>query len=496
MSTLRSILELYGSFDQALIDDDNPALAATIDGLFPGSSANRGWYGELEEFFFSGTEDGPKRRAEAADALSHLVGSDRQADAPSLVQQSQIFYGLLALNQVQHESPTAALPDRAAVIAAVESAFAFFALPEPLSSSEPVSTRGVVGEQAPAGDTQAAVQADVQADGETDESPKISQDVAGLLDEVQSRFKSRSAWPDVIDFVVTQARFRGLAVGLNDKVAEVPLCEASLATVNGTRCVVVDTQFTSSDVNFDQVLHVVNPYNWNKNYPDFFCAMDGSGPHRSDGWGRVLEHVSFCTMDDVRGLSTALKFYAKKIDATHAILDYDLDDPTPGPGDGQVTVDKGYITIEATASGVDVNTRKVVHITGIVPYAQARLVCITGYGSASMQFIAGAAATQLVDRHVFDYPGPNKLESKSAPAKKANAVPTAVKVWTQTLSDVTDSYVDLAEKWTSGGLTIQDVADYSKDVGGRLASTPWAILQALTQPSPPTNPKQGQGGGA
>jgi hypothetical protein len=502
MDTLRSLMELYGAFDHALFEDDNPDLASTVDRLFPGSSSNRGWYSELERFFFSETATGPRLRPDPTEALDRIVSASRENGSPSLVQQSQILYGLLALNQVQHDAPTTALPDLPALSAAFGAAFELFT-PVSLSSSGPATTREPTADQATARQTtayqapadQAAAYQAPGDDAGADESATAEKTLESLLDEIASMFDSRAAWREVVAFAVQQLNF-------DEKIVEVPLCEAALATIDGTPCVVVDTEFTSQDVTFKQVLDVVNPYNWHLNYPDFFCGMTGSGPNRSDGWGRVLERVSFCGWEGVRGLSTALKYYPKKLNETYACLDYDLDDPTPGPGDGQVTVDRGYINVastsgSATTKGVRVNTRKVVHITGVLPYAQARLVCITGYGASSMQFICGAAEIQPPRPNAFEYPGPGVLSNNSPAAKPANAVPTAVKVWTQMLQDVTNSYLELAEKWTGGGLTIQDLTDYSTQVGGRLASTPWQILQAVVQPGPPaTNPNQGQGGGA
>jgi hypothetical protein len=65
-------LELFGAFDQAVIEDDDPHLASTVDQVFPGSAANLGWYQELETFFFSETSTGPRQRPDAAEALQRL----------------------------------------------------------------------------------------------------------------------------------------------------------------------------------------------------------------------------------------------------------------------------------------------------------------------------------------------------------------------------------------------------------------------------------------
>jgi hypothetical protein len=41
---------------------------------------------------------------------------------------------------------------------------------------------------------------------------------------------------------------------------------------------------------------------------------------------------------------------------------------------------------------------------------------------------------------------------------------------------------DLADKWLSGQLTAEDLAQYSAEVGARIASDPWKFIQAITQP--------------
>jgi hypothetical protein len=505
MDTLRALMELYGAFDQALIDDDDPDLAVAVDKLFPGSSSNRGWYDELETFFFSETASGPRQSADATAALATLAAAD-QTRPLTATQKSQLFMNLVSLYQVQQSTGTTALPsydDDEGFQTAFDSAFDRLRPPlaEPAASGStepaPVAEPATVRRASIRGKT---TDADDGADDDAGESLDIGPlgSLSDFLTIVRQEFNDRADFQGIAQKAI---QFRLV----DPEVADIPLCEAYLATVGGVPCVVVDTAFTSEKVSLEQVLGIVNPFNWHDNYPDFFCGMTGCAPPRSDGWGRVLENVSFCGWQGVRGLSTSLKFNPKRVSPLDARLDYDLDDPTPGPGDGQVTVDRGYVNVTCTAKskiptdkGVQINTRKVVHIRNIAPYAQARLVCITGYGSASVQFICGAAEIRPPGPKPFDYlgeAGGGTGGTGATGTPPPHAVPGAVQIWTKTLQDVTNSYVALAGKWTSGGLTIKDVADYSKDVGGRLASTPWEILQAVTQPRPPSNPNQGQGGG-
>ena len=66
--------------------------------------------------------------------------------------------------------------------------------------------------------------------------------------------------------------------------------------------------------------------------------------------------------------------------------------------------------------------------------------------------------------------------------------PAAVDAWTECVQDLTNGYFDVAQKWLSGSLTMNDVADYTTRVGGELASSPWKYLQAMTTPRPPGKP--------
>ena len=47
---------------------------------------------------------------------------------------------------------------------------------------------------------------------------------------------------------------------------------------------------------------------------------------------------------------------------------------------------------------------------------------------------------------------------------------------------LTAKNLDLADKWMAGQLTLTDLADYSAQVGARVASDPWKLLQAISKP--------------
>jgi hypothetical protein len=265
--------------------------------------------------------------------------------------------------------------------------------------------------------------------------------------------------------------------------------------VDGLRCAVIDSDLSSDDISLNDLKKIVNPFNWNENYPAFFLKMAPfRDPFRTDGWRRVLETVGFGEVDSL-DITTALKYYPSTGEL-EARLDYDLDDPTPGPGDGQVLVDRGYINmfVKNTAGspdqpGVRVRTRKVVHIDGLSPYAQTRWVCLTGYGTASSEFLFGPAENTPADPRPFEYytPGqqPEAEPEISDSGRSTHVVATAVDLWTDTVQDLASGYFDMAEKWLAGGLRLSDVTEFSQKVTGRLISSPFEFLETVNQPRHP-----------
>ena len=280
-----------------------------------------------------------------------------------------------------------------------------------------------------------------------------------------------------------------------------PLCQTAVVVIDGFDSVIVDTKFTSNDVSLDDLKEIVNPFNWDEDYANLFVDMKSQEPEiLPDGWRRVLETVRLLGSIEA---TTPLKFYPsqdpKGLDAK---LDYDLDMSRFGTGDGQVRIDRGFINMKSTVGdpaqdGVRVATRKVVHIEGISAFAQARLVCIGGYGTASADFLLGAATDPPKNPVPFEFPTNESQvdtteNTTAAPASVTHFAPAAVGAWTESVQDLTNGYFEVAQKWLSGSLTLTDVADYSTRVGGSLVSAPWKYLQAMTTPRPPGQPGGGK----
>jgi len=473
MATLRALLEIYGSLDTALIASDDPELARAVDRLFPGSSENTGWYRELEEFMFPvgdgappGTDD-PRRARTGADpirALNELNDArTRDGQTPTIPELSRLVYGIGALIRVSSAVPDAPLPR----------------LDDGTNSSLLGDVLALAGPDPDFGTNREAI---------TERLP----DIVNVFAE---QLTSRGKWPEVAQ------RLYAMKV-LSADVSEVPLCQASVVKIGGIESVVVDADFDSDKVSLNQLIAVVDPRNWRRNYPSFFCSMVGKGP-RPDGWRKVLETVGFCYIDPPYGrrLITMLKFHKSKTIENGkyvARLDYDLNDPIPDPaGDGQIDVDRGFINVFAknadpAVKGVVVRTRKIAHINGLRSYTMKRFVCIFGYGEATMEMLLGSAVDPgskgeegfpWDDAVVDPDTTGSKGEPSTTPEPSTNSVISAAfKMAADCVQDLTVKNLDLTDKWMAGQLTPADLAEYSAQVGARIASDPWKFLQAISKP--------------
>jgi hypothetical protein len=472
MTALRDLLEVYGALDEAAAQSGNPSVAATLDGFLPKASANTGWYREVENFFF---REKAKRTPNLGEACARLgeraEQADQQKDARgglTAPQKQRLFYGLSAAARIHQVAPTPMLAS---------------------SDSE----------------LKAALVPALAAVGPKGKTYKERHEHAEAhFDDYFDAVRSRLTGP------ADYERFRKVAASsemVDSATLNVPMCKSAIVTVDGLRCAVIDTVLSSDDISLNNLQAVVNPFNWNQNYPDFFIRMAPfSEPFRSDRWRRVLETVGFSGLGGYE-ITTALKYYPT-LSEGEARLDYDLDDPTPGPGDGQVLVDRGYINMRVTnprrnpaEGGVAVRTRKVIHISGLSPFAQQRLVCLTGYGTASSEFLFGPASDPRDKARGFDYykhgQRPEEEPDISASEPPAHVVATAVSLLTDAVEGMTNDYFDMAEKWMAGGLRLSDITEYSQRVTGRLVASPFEFLERNNKPRYPRGrPNQPQQGGA
>jgi hypothetical protein len=466
MSTLRSLLAIHGSLDYAILRSDDPRVAETVDLFLPGASANTEWYREIESFMFTTAAGGARTVPDPVVAMNE-INSARDTQPPTIPEMSRLLYGVGAIIRLKKVVPSSNVPRLDEGTANRNLLADVLALAGP----------GTFG---------------TNRSNLTDD--KLNETVNRFADE----FTSWTAW-----YAVTQAMTN--AGVLSAEVAAVPLCKASVVTVNGIESVVVDTEFSSDYVSLNKVKSVVDPRNWHNNYPGFFCETKGKG-RRADYWRKMLETVGVCDVPFSRRLVTMLKFFKSETNGPvtyEARLDYDLNDPIPDPaGDGQITVDRGFINMWATnedknpaLSGVFVRTRKVAHITGLRPYTLKRFVCIFGYAFGAMEMLFGSAKKDpdelvgyypWIDRpedDIKEEPTSSTAKPTPAPAPSSNTVAsTAIKMWVACAEDLTVKNLDLADKWMAGQLSVAELAEYSAEVGARIAGDPWKFIQAIRQP--------------
>jgi hypothetical protein len=470
MATLRALLEVFGSLDTAVINSNDPRVGEIADLFIPGTSSNTEWYRELEAFMVPVADEhgnGARTEANAVDALKE-INFDRTQETrpPTIPELSRLVYAIGAIIRIKSVVPSAPLPR----------------LDDPVEENDNWNLLGNV--LALAG-----------PDAEfTDNRARLDDTRLNEVTElIANGFTSWRAWYDVSN------KLAAMGV-LKAEIAAVPLCQAAVVTVNGIESVVVDTEFSSSDVSLNMLKRVVDPRNWASNYPSFFCKMEDKGL-RADKWRKVKETVGFCYLDEPFGrrLVTKLKFHKTTTQETGlntARLDYDLNDPVPDDeGDGQITVDRGFINMWTapgkgpTDKGVFVRTRKVAHINGLRPYTMKRFVCIFGYAYGTIEMLFGSAQYPDMKFPYAEWDEPVEDPTHTVdptPAKPPGqsnntAVSTAIKIIADCANDLSVKNLDLIDSWMSGKLTVDELANYSTEVGARLASDPWKLIRAITK---------------
>lgn len=438
----RELFALYGAIDRAITESDGK-IGPTVDRYLPRYSANTGWYPELERYLFG---DDAREAPDLETALTGIAEADAADNRLRQPQKFRLLYGLSTVAKLQ-------------------------SLPEcPLPS---LTSRGI---------RDLAVAA-LAAAGPSSATPADRLDTANTtLDEFTARNPKN----------IGTFALNGALIG--EQTADTPLCSTAPATVGGLRAVRITTSARSDRVTFDNVKRIVNPYNWDDSYREFFVKMakppKPTATVRPDSWRRVIEHVSFLGALDV---VTPLKFYPDESQPGVASIDYDLDTSILELGDGRVLVDKGFMNIKVandandpTQPGVSVNTCKIVRLDGISTFAQERLVCLTGYGTASADLVFGRAEDppKRAEEFLFptDEPQADATDVADTPvAPPRHAVPAASQLWIDTLQDLTGDYAKLAEQWWDGTLTLPGVARHYEQVGGKLFRAPFTYLDLINR---------------
>jgi hypothetical protein len=469
-----ALLALYGALDHAVTHRHNSGVEDIVERYLPGSTGgNAGWYDELLGFLSnqSGSAVPDTHRSPTppglSEALTKLENSriptpdeELGSDSLSTVQLSRMVYAIGALSQLPTYQGIDSWDDQFS------------------------RTLTIV---MPAASQQSQVTG--------------SADSASLLALLRSDFRRRDDFPGAMKYAFDQHL-------IDPRVAKVPLCDLKAKWVAGHLSAVLTTEFESDDVSLDELTGVVDPLNWAKCL-SFFCAMEHKDD-RSDGWSRVLEHVSTtCAAAGTPQMVTPLKYWKGpplNESALTAYLNYALDDaPAPDEkGDGRVVVDEGFIRMSAKGNdpamaGVRVRTRKVVAFRNLPWIAGAIFACSMGYGYEGMSMLLdgveykkhhgtgwkGWEPSTLPQSGPPGQPGepnqPGKTGKTSDPSRRA--VTIAIAMANECIDDMSSKSAAIAAKWAAGQVPIEETIAYSTDLAVRLAVDPWRFLERLRDPA-------------
>ncbi|OBB06930.1 hypothetical protein A5662_09815 [Mycobacteriaceae bacterium 1482268.1] len=486
-SALRSIFDLYAALDRVVIaalQSDQPELATVVDQYLPGASANAGWSQDIARLFELpphpelGTDDDDISAAVDV-ALNALMTRSEEDDPLTIPDQKNLVYVVGALMHISAIEP-------------IEKESLFKQVLELASPTDaPMATK--------------------------------SANAGNLYELLLSDFLGMAAWDEVIDFAAQQG-------WVKKAISKVPNCRTGVVTVNGYECVFIDADLESDTITFNDLIDAIDPQNWPMSYPSFFCSMD-EFKDRGDEWFNLREVAGFCKISGGYKLRTRLKFIkSKQKDLDHR-LDFDLAEEQ-GPGcDELVKVDRGFVNATCNnlarkpeLGGVKLRTRKVAHVVGISPYAQAFLLCKLGYGWAAVQTFFGPVADgppppgyTKWGRHPVrvenpNIPGPGGSSgsgaqsggaggptqsdgSQTSGAKLQVSTKTA-KALAEMANYLTATNLDITKKWLAGQLHFEDLAKYSQEVGAKLASEPWKWLKDITTDTAGNGGSSGGSGGS
>jgi hypothetical protein len=469
------MLTLYGALDLATaqaIESGDTETAALIDRYMPGAIANVGWSRKLFQTLLPDDTRTLNVQAAVTEGLTGLLNFDKaHSDELTIPDLSNLVYIIGTLKHI----PAAAPVENANLMA------------EALTLAAP--KEGLSGEEV------------------------FEKSLTFLEKDLADSFKGWASWPEFIKWAALPENAYVLEL-----VGEVPQCRTGVITVNGLECVVVDADINSDEVTFDNLINVMDPRNWPKAYPSFFCSMaEGGDRIPPDNWKNVVETVGMCGVYKGYTLTQRLRFIKSDQRKGDARLDFDLAASQAGCS-GKVLVDRGYINARCTREdgdtsqgGVQLETRKVAHITDFDTYQLAFWFCRLGYGSAAMQLLFGPARKPTpppLPGYVPWKDAPYIMEPKNelsatlnddeppiSPTPPAGTAASngTIEVTTKTAKAlasvanfVAEKNLNLTKKWLLSDLRFDDLATYGQEVGGRLASEPWRWLKDVTTPSSET----------
>jgi hypothetical protein len=297
------------------------------------------------------------------------------------------------------------------------------------------------------------------------------QRAARLHEMFAAEFTSMSAWQGVVE----QAVVDGLLPESFRGQSSAPPCTGRLIMRSDATgedsdpCTVMEAEFTTSDVSFEELKCYLEPQNWQ--FPgSFWCRMERAESLGPNSW-RYHETVSTdCGSPGAWSVSTDLQFWFSHPTATEARVEYDFPPGLPTPS-SDITVDEGSLRVIQLPDGsVNVKTTKRVRFAGSFDGAGlAMFMCATGYSTILEDLVFSITADPLNPLKPFPVPSPEggvvsppNNTKKPAPTSKASGSKPAPDPKPESLNDIVSEAAD-------------HVASYVKDVSETCAASLKAV---------------------
>jgi hypothetical protein len=491
MGEIDVLLDLYGVIDRAVVDDDDLALRlAPILGPYRGGQAI-GWY---DRGYLPWRED-VRQRALARDSTLEL-GRERSAskkgdrprsdppaaNAPPPPEPAAEADGPPTATA---DDPPRVLSERALEASAVLDQFGYL---DPTSRSSSRRLLALAAAMkvfpeafAPGALAPMALSRAMAFDpGLSGMSEEAAYHNAVNLQQLFARdFHKLDDWGPVVnracDLGYAPEEFR-LQAAARPCTGHMVMVEDATNPGDPDPCTVIEANFTTSDITFEQALAYLEPENW-PDASDLWCVMEKQPQAvATDSW-LYNETVSTGCLDShpLWIVSTTLQFWFSYPDPDRARLEYDLAAP---PGDlDDIEVDEGSLEVVRVGNGCRLNTTKRVRFAGSMDGAWlAMWMCATGYGGILEDVVTTAAKNSAKPT---SKPFPIKKPKKGVPpvtkAKKSTAAGEAGGEYSnsdETLDDVMDEGVSLAKEF------LEDVNEATQAAYAKVATGQYGIEDA------------------
>ncbi len=281
-------------------------------------------------------------------------------------------------------------------------------------------------------------------------------------------------------------------------------CSGRLVTVPGVQGQVaaLETEFETDEIDFEQATKFIEPVNWKKCMPDFWCVMKQLGAGVAPGSYLYHEVVSTDCANKATAAFTAeaeLEFNFMWLPSVAspqvALTNYQLAPGRPKPGD-LIRVDEGSLVVAKTGPGptpLRITTTKRIRFS--YPFsseALATIMCALGYADVVGNLLCCAASSSKKAGTPFPGEAPGSVEQASRPKAARTAIPgnAAVAVG-ECIEECAAAAGDWSQRIAEGPYTGDELAQDIANTWARVMRKSTAAMQlgakrTRTATRPPT----------